>query len=72
MNMASFNTKHGTPEWHQERMARVRKVAKKLGVSISILLDLQGPEIRINVPNGMVSKLNLEMKLPLVVISLMY
>lgn len=52
MNMARFNTKHGTPEWHKERMERVRKVAQKMGVSISILLDLQGPEIRINVPNG--------------------
>ena len=50
MNVARFNTKHGTPEWHQERMRRVRKVAEEMGVAIGILLDLQGPEIRITLP----------------------
>ncbi len=50
MNMARFNTKHGTPEWHLARMKRARKAANKLGIHISILLDLQGPEIRINLP----------------------
>lgn len=50
MNVARFNTKHSSPEWHQERIARVRKVAAEKGVSIGILLDLQGPEIRINLP----------------------
>lgn len=52
MNVARFNTKHGTPEWHAERMLRVRKVAKEMGVSVGILLDLQGPEIRITIPGG--------------------
>ncbi len=50
MNVARFNTKHGTPEWHQVRMRRVRKVAEEMGVAIAILLDLQGPEIRITLP----------------------
>lgn len=50
MNVARFNTKHSTPEWHLERMKRVRAVAKKLGEPIGILLDLQGPEIRIDIP----------------------
>ncbi len=52
MNVARFNTKHGTPEWHSERIIRVREIAKKMGVSIGILLDLQGPEIRITIPGG--------------------
>lgn len=52
MNVARFNTKHGTPEWHLERMRRVRKVADKLQVAVGILLDLQGPEIRINLPES--------------------
>lgn len=51
MNVARFNTKHGTPEWHQERMKRVKKVAKEMGRSVGILLDLQGPEIRITLPS---------------------
>ncbi|MFZ1721396.1 MAG: pyruvate kinase [Microgenomates group bacterium] len=50
MNVARFNTKHSTPEWHLERMKRIRTVAEKLGEPIGILLDLQGPEIRINIP----------------------
>jgi pyruvate kinase len=50
MNVARFNTKHGTPEWHLERIKRVREVAAERTVPIGILLDLQGPEIRINTP----------------------
>jgi len=50
MNVARFNTKHGTPEWHAERMRRVMNVAGRLNVSVSILLDLQGPEIRVTIP----------------------
>lgn len=50
MNVARFNTKHSSPEWHQERIKRVRKVAKEMGESVAVLLDLQGPEIRINLP----------------------
>lgn len=50
MNVARFNTKHGTPEWHLERIHRVKAVARRMGVAIGILLDLQGPEIRINLP----------------------
>jgi pyruvate kinase len=51
MNVARFNTKHGTPEWHQERMLRVRRVAERLQTPVAVLVDLQGPEIRINVPD---------------------
>lgn len=52
MNVARFNTKHGTPEWHRERVQRVRKVAAEKGLPVAVLLDLQGPEIRINLRNG--------------------
>jgi len=50
MNVARFNTKHGTPEWHRERILRVKSVASRLDVPIAILIDLQGPEIRIQTP----------------------
>jgi len=52
MNVARFNTKHSTPEWHLERIKRVHQIAKEMGQPIAILLDLQGPEIRINLLNG--------------------
>jgi pyruvate kinase len=47
VNIFRFNTKHGTVEWHEERIKRAQKVADRLGVVIGILLDLQGPEIRL-------------------------
>jgi len=50
MNVARFNTKHSTPEWHNERIKRVREVSQELGAPIAVLLDLQGPEVRINLP----------------------
>jgi pyruvate kinase len=42
-----FNFKHNTLDWHEERIKRVNEVAKKLGVSVGTLIDLQGPEIRL-------------------------
>jgi pyruvate kinase len=50
MNIARFNTKHSDPSWHNERIKRVRKVSNKIGKAVGVLLDLQGPEIRINTP----------------------
>jgi len=50
VNVIRFNFKHSTVEWHNERIDRVKKVGKKMGVRVGILLDLQGPEIRINMP----------------------
>ncbi len=47
VNVFRFNTKHGTPQWHQERIQRVQKVADNLKVRVGILLDLQGPELRL-------------------------
>jgi pyruvate kinase len=52
VNVFRFNTKHGTPEWHEERIKLVQEVADRLGTSIGILLDLQGPEIRIETRDG--------------------
>src|SRR5687767_15999619 len=49
MNVARMNFSHGTHEQHAERIALIRKLEEKLGVSIGILQDLQGPEIRVGV-----------------------
>ncbi len=51
VNVFRFNTKHGTTEWHEERIKRVQAIANKLKKTIGILLDLQGPEIRLETPN---------------------
>ncbi len=52
VNVFRFNTKHGTPEWHEEHIRIVQKTADKIGVPIGILLDLQGPELRLETKNG--------------------
>ncbi|MEO6508383.1 MAG: pyruvate kinase [Patescibacteria group bacterium] len=50
VNVFRFNFKHNTVESHKEGMKRVQMVSERMNVSVGILLDLQGPEIRINMP----------------------
>lgn len=52
VNVFRFNMKHADIPWHNERIERVQKVADGLGTSVGILIDLQGPEIRIETPEG--------------------
>lgn len=52
VNIFRFNMKHNTEDWHLERISRVQKIADNLGATIGIMIDLQGPEIRIGTPGG--------------------
>jgi pyruvate kinase len=47
MNMARLNLSHGGYEEHQNRLDRVRAAAKEAGKPVAILVDLQGPKIRL-------------------------
>jgi len=47
MNMARLNLSHGSYAEHQSRMDAVRNAAKKAGVPVAVLVDLQGPKIRL-------------------------
>lgn len=47
MNMARLNLSHGGYEEHQNRLDRVRAAAAAAGKSVAILVDLQGPKIRL-------------------------
>ncbi|MGC7561316.1 pyruvate kinase [Pasteurella sp. PK-2025] len=47
-NVVRMNFSHGTPEDHMGRAERVREIAKKLGKTVAILGDLQGPKIRVS------------------------
>lgn len=46
MNVARFNFSHGSYEEHHERIERVRRIADELDMTIGILLDTKGPEVR--------------------------
>ena len=47
MNMARLNLSHGSYEEHQARFDQVRAAAKEAGRPVAILVDLQGPKIRL-------------------------
>ena len=47
MNMARLNLSHGGYEEHQARLDRVRAAAQEAGKAVAILVDLQGPKIRL-------------------------
>jgi pyruvate kinase len=47
MNVARINFSHGSHKDHAQTMDYVRKIAKKHQYSIPILMDLQGPKIRV-------------------------
>ena len=46
MNIARLNFSHGSHDTHRGSIERIRRVSGKLGLSIAILLDTKGPEIR--------------------------
>jgi len=47
MNMARLNLSHGGYDEHQSRLDSVRAAAAKSGRPVAILVDLQGPKIRL-------------------------
>jgi pyruvate kinase len=47
MDMARLNLSHGSYEEHQGRLDLVRAAAKEAGKAVAILVDLQGPKIRL-------------------------
>lgn len=47
MNVVRINFSHGSHEDHKRTIGYVRKVAKKYNYSLPVLMDLQGPKIRV-------------------------
>ena len=57
MNVARLNFSHGNHETHLLSINRIRSLNRKLNHPISIMLDLQGPEIRTgDIANAMTLK----------------
>lgn len=48
MNAARINMSHGTYEGHEQTIKNVRQACANTGKEIAILLDLQGPKIRVD------------------------
>ena len=46
MNVARFNFSHGSHDYHRNNIERVRRISRELGLTVAILLDTKGPEIR--------------------------
>ena len=71
VNVVRLNFSHGDAEDHRIRAERIRTIATRLGRSVAILGDLQGPKIRIgrfqngkiNLPDG--SEFILDAELPI-------
>jgi pyruvate kinase len=47
LNVARVNMSHGTTEWHRGTITRIRQIATNQGRPVAVLMDLQGPKIRI-------------------------
>ena len=47
MNVARMNFSHGTHDDHAQVYANIRRAAEDLGRNVAVLVDLQGPKIRL-------------------------
>lgn len=52
MNVARINFSHGDLNFHRVVINRVRSVSARLGISVGVLQDLQGPKIRTRKMSG--------------------
>ena len=46
-NVFRLNTSHGTMDDHREKFQMIREVSQKMGAYSAIMVDLQGPKIRV-------------------------
>jgi pyruvate kinase len=54
MNVCRVNMSHGTHDGHAELIASIREASRLVGLEVAILLDLQGPKIRVDkIPDGL-------------------
>ncbi len=65
VNVARMNMSHGTTEWHRATIGKIRKISSEQGRPVAVLMDLQGPKIRIGLlpEEGIVLERNQEVTL---------
>jgi pyruvate kinase len=47
-----FNLKHNSFEWHRNTIKRLKETAKRVKKRVAVMVDFQGPEVRIETKNG--------------------
>jgi pyruvate kinase len=52
MDVARLNFSHGDYDTHSENVLRIRKAAEEVGQPVAILMDLQGPKLRVGEMQG--------------------
>jgi pyruvate kinase len=52
MDVARLNFSHGDHEFHGENVSRLRLAAEEIGKPVAILMDLQGPKLRVGQMEG--------------------
>jgi len=48
LNVARLNMSHGTYKGHAQLIANIREASQLVGLEVAILMDLQGPKIRVD------------------------
>jgi pyruvate kinase len=51
VNVFRLNFSHGTHEYHQSTITKIKEVSNALGIRVGILQDICGPKIRIGTLN---------------------
>lgn len=52
VDLFRFNLKHSNFDWHKKTITKVREISKILNRKIGIIIDFQGPEIRLETKDG--------------------
>jgi pyruvate kinase len=53
VNIFRFNLKHNNFEWHKKIIGLVKRIAKANKKRVGIMVDFQGPEVRLETKNGL-------------------
>jgi len=52
MNVARLNFSHGDRDYHGENLRTIRKASEAVGKPVAVLMDLQGPKLRVGKMEG--------------------
>jgi len=52
MNVARLNLSHGDRDYHGENVRTIRKASEAVGKPVAVLMDLQGPKLRVGKMEG--------------------